>query len=86
MSLSSSLKGFKLLDKLNKDQLEKIAGLCRSSSYKKGETIFKEGDKAEEFYFITEGNVALELEIKPVPNRPAIPTAMEVITKGDCTG
>jgi CRP-like cAMP-binding protein len=49
-------------------------------------TIFKEGDEATELYILTEGRVALEMDIRPVPDRPAIPTAVDVITKGESLG
>jgi len=37
-------------------------------------------------YILTEGRVALEMELRPVADRPAIPTAVEVVTKGECFG
>lgn len=48
--------------------------------------IFKEGDEAKEFYILTEGRVVLEMDVQPVPNRPPIPTAVDVITKGEGFG
>ena len=48
--------------------------------------IFKEGEKASELYILTDGRIALEMEVKPVPNRPAIPTALEVVSKDEFFG
>ncbi|GAI54829.1 unnamed protein product [marine sediment metagenome] len=46
----------------------------------------KEGDEATELYVLTDGRVALEMEVRPVPDRPAIPTAVEVVSKGEGFG
>ena len=66
--------------------LEKVSTLCRGGSYKEGNIIFKEGDEATELYILTDGRVALEMDVRPVPDRPAIPTAVEVVSKGEGFG
>jgi len=86
MAMIEALKSSELFADLRKDQLEKVSVLCRGGSYRQGMTIFKEGDEATELYVLTEGRVALEMELRPVPDRPAIPTALEVVTKGECFG
>ena len=48
--------------------------------------IFREGDEATELYVLSDGRVALEMEIRPVPDRPAIPTAVEVVSQGESLG
>lgn len=86
MTIIDELKSSELFEGLEKSHLEKVSPLCRGGSYQQGTIIFKEGDKAEELYILTNGRVALEMELRPVPNRPAIPTALEVVTKGECFG
>lgn len=81
-----TLKSSELFRTLSTSQLEKVAVLCRSGSYRPNATIFKEGDEATEIYVLSDGRVALEIEVRPVADRPAIPTAVEVITKGDTLG
>ena len=86
MSMIDTLNSSVLFEGLDKSQLEKVAVLCRGNSYREGTVIFREGDEADELYVLTDGRIALEMELQPVPNRPAIPTAVEVVTKGECLG
>ncbi len=86
MVLIDTLKVFEFFEGLETSHLEKLGDLCRGGSYRQGEMIFKEGDEATELYVLTDGRVALEMEVRPVPDRPAIPTAVEVVTKGEVFG
>ena len=86
MAITDTLKGSELFEALEAGHLEKVSVLCRGGSYREGMMVFKEGDEATELYVLTGGRVALEMEVRPVPNRPAIPTAVEVVTKGECFG
>ena len=86
MTIIDTLKSSELFSGLETGHLEKVSVLCRGGSYREGMMMFKEGDKATEFYVLTEGRVALEMEVRPVPNRPAIPTAVEVVSKGESFG
>lgn len=86
MAMIDTLKSSELFGGLETAHLQKISVLCRGGSYQKGAMIFKEEDEATELYVLTEGKVALEMEVRPVPDHPAIPTAVEVVTKGKCFG
>jgi len=86
MAIIDTLKSSELFGGLETAHLEKFSVLCRGGSYKQGMMIFNEGDEAAELYILTDGRVALEMQVCPVPNRPAIPTALEVVTKGECFG
>ena len=86
MTLVDTLKSCELFEGLKTYQLEKIANICRGQSFKEGIMVFKEGDEARELYVLTEGRVALEMNVQPVPNRAAIPTAVEVVSKGESCG
>lgn len=86
MAIMDSLKDSALFGSLSTGQLEKVSLLCRGGSYQKGTVMFKEGDEATELWILTDGRVALEMEVCPVPGRPPIPTALEVVTKGECMG
>jgi len=86
MTLVDTLKSSELFGRLEVSHLEKVANLCRGSSYRKGETIFNEGDEAKELYILADGRVALEMEVRPLPDRPSIPTAVEVVTEGETLG
>jgi len=86
MAVIDTLKSSELFGGLETKHLEKVSSLCRGGSYREGMMIFKEGDEATELYVLTEGRVALEMEVCPVPDRPAIPTAVEVLTNGESLG
>ena len=86
MAIIDELKNSELFEGLEISHLEKVSPLCRGGSYKQGAIIFHEGDKAEELYILTNGQICLEIELRPVPDRPAIPTCLEVVSKGDCFG
>ena len=86
MAIIDTLKSSELFEGLETRLLEKVSTLCRGGSYKEGNIIFKEGDEATELYILTDGRVALEMDVRPVPDRPAIPTAVEVVSKGESFG
>jgi CRP-like cAMP-binding protein len=86
MTLVDTLKNTELFGGLETGHLEGVANMCRGASYRKGETIFKEGDEAKELYVLLDGRVALEMEVRPMPDRPSIPTAVEVATEGETLG
>lgn len=86
MAVTEILKDSELFKGLEAHHLEKVSFLCRGANYKEGTLIFKEGDEAAELYILTEGRVALEMAVQPVPDRPAIPTAVEVVSKGEAFG
>ena len=54
------LEGCELFNRLEKDDIEMMAALCKEKTYKAGEYIFRQGDFGEYLYFIAEGNILLE--------------------------
>jgi toluene monooxygenase system ferredoxin subunit len=86
MALTDTLKKSELFGGLDTAHLRKVGNLCRNQSFKEGHTIFSEGDDAEEIYILLEGRVVLEMEVRPVADRPGIPTAVEVISEGETFG
>jgi CRP-like cAMP-binding protein len=50
---------------LTSDQLEFVAGCASNARFKDGEMLFREGDKADIFYVIRHGSVALEIFAPP---------------------
>ena len=86
MAIMDVLQSTDLFTAFGKRHLEKLAVLCRGMSYKQGAMIFREGDAATELYLLTDGKVVLEMDVGPVPERPGIPTALEVISKGGAFG
>ena len=86
MTIIDALKSSELFGTLKTEHLEKVSALCREESYQEGVMLFNAGNEATDLYVLTEGRVALEIEVRPVPDRPAIPIAVEVITKGGSFG
>lgn len=86
MSIVDSLRRTDLFRDWDAGPLTKVADLCREVSFSRGTTIFNEGDQALEFYLLTDGRVVLEMDVRPVPERPVIPTAVEVVTNDEVFG
>ena len=86
MAIIDILKSSELFEGFEMQYLEKIANLCRGGSFKAGMMIFREGDEATELYLLTDGQVVVEMDVCPLPNRPAIPTAVELVSKGEIFG
>jgi CRP-like cAMP-binding protein len=86
MTIINTLKSSELFGTLETEHLEKVSAICREESYKEGVMIFSAGNEATDLYVLTDGRVALEMEVRPVPDRPAIPIAVEVVTKGGSFG
>lgn len=86
MSQMGLLSRSEVFGSLTVQQVSRIEELCRDVTYTPGAMIFMEGDEAREFYVVDSGRVALELGVRPVANHPAITTALEIVTEGECFG
>ena len=86
MAIVDILKSSELFGTLETEYLEKVSALCRMETYRRDTVIFKEGDEAMDLYVLSDGRVALEIEMRPVPDRSAIPIVVEVLTKGGSFG
>jgi glutaminase len=51
-----------LCDKMTDRQLEALRGVLVKENFKKGKTIFNEGDKANSLYFLQSGDVSIQLK------------------------
>ena len=61
------LTGFPLFKDVSPDVLEKIAAICEELTFSEGQTIFREGEKAEKLHFLIKGSVALRVNIMTKP-------------------
>lgn len=59
--LSKILKSHPFLNDLEEGYLQEIVGCASNVVFRENDMIFKEGEKAEKFYLIREGKVALEI-------------------------
>ena len=53
----------RLFERLNADQLARLAALCRRETYHAGDVIFTEGEPSKDFYIAEEGKVALDANV-----------------------
>jgi len=80
-SLESVIKQHPFFAEMPEKHLEFIAGCAKNVAFPELHTIFHEGDPANEFYFIREGLVAVELVI---PHRGA--TTIQTVSEGEILG
>lgn len=86
MTVVDALRKSDLFGALDTGHVRKVADLCRGVSSREGTVIFEEGDEAVELYILTEGWVVLDMEVRPVSDRPAVPTAVELVGQGEFFG
>ena len=61
---TQDLENFVLFQNLTAAEKEALVQLCRWESYDAEETILVEGERADTFYVIVQGRVALEMKIQ----------------------
>ena len=66
---------------LDERHISTIVGCAKNVRFEEGQVIFREGDQADQFYFIREGRVAIELMI---PTRGF--TTVQTVSEGDVLG
>lgn len=66
---------------LDDQHIKLVAGCAKNVRFSEGEIVFREGDPADQFYFIREGLVAVELLI---PQRGY--TTLQTVGEGDVLG
>jgi CRP-like cAMP-binding protein len=66
---------------LEERHIQLIVGCAKNVRFNEGEIVFREGDPADQFYFIREGLVAVELMI---PNRGF--TTLQTVGEGEVLG
>lgn len=64
------LKNVRAFNGLNDDELKKIQAGCREEIYKKGERLFREGEKARYIWIMIEGQVDIRFDL---PGRESSP-------------
>lgn len=63
MEIQGILERSEFFSGLNREEIEKVAGLCRVRKYEPGEPVFRQGDFCEEIFIIAEGYIFLERSI-----------------------
>jgi CRP/FNR family cyclic AMP-dependent transcriptional regulator len=80
-SLEDLIAGAQTFSGLSAVQLSLIAGCGRNEHYDTGDRLFREGERADRFFLIRHGKLALEVQ---APGRGAI--VIETLDSGDVAG
>ncbi len=75
------LKRAAIFADLTEDELEKLAEICKEQSFKSAATIFKEGEKGNRLYIISEGDVRISRDVPGSGEE-----ALTVLKPGACFG
>lgn len=65
MASISELKQIYLIQNLENQMLEKLAPLTQKKHYEEKDTIFEEGQEADNFFMLLSGKVLLKVDISP---------------------
>lgn len=77
------LKETQIFQYLTDEQLKKMEPLAVEEKHKAGTVLYKEGDKADKCYIVTEGKVVLDMKIDMGPSAPPMQVTVDVITQGE---
>lgn len=77
----SLLKRAPIFEKLEDEELERIAEICQEQEFKLGEVIFKEGDPGNRLFILAEGDVRISRNIPGSGEE-----ALAVLKPGACFG
>jgi CRP-like cAMP-binding protein len=80
---SDVLAGFPLFKDLSPVVLGKIAALSKELSYEEGQSVFREGEKADKLHFLLQGSLALRVNIM---SKPESVTVSFVAKANECFG
>lgn len=67
MATTATLSEFPLFRDLPEEFLAKITNLCQEASFAEGETIFREGEEADQLHFLLEGSLTLKVQLTSRP-------------------
>ena len=82
MSIDMMLKGHKLFESLNVDEMNQLSTFSSVKEFKANETIFEYNKPSSHFFMLMEGSVYLQLPVKPQDLRFAI----SKVEKGELFG
>jgi len=63
LKIEHAIEGSEFFRGLDRDYIEKIAGLCQVQTFKPGEYVFCQGDSGEHLYIIANGHISLERSV-----------------------
>ena len=68
MVSSTSLASLPLFMDVSPDVLGKISAICEELSFTEGQTVFREGEKADKLHFLISGSIALRVKLMTKPD------------------
>ena len=77
------LAGFPLFKDVSPVVLDKIAAISKEFSFAEGQSVFREGEKADQLHFLIKGSIALRVNIM---SRPESVTVSFVSKPFECFG
>jgi CRP/FNR family cyclic AMP-dependent transcriptional regulator len=83
------LEQIEIFADLNKEQLQRISGLCRERHYEQGDIIFREYTRSDELYVILEGVVEIQVDPQSLgvaPEESPGPTTIATLRRGQSFG
>jgi len=80
---SAVLAGFPLFKDISPEIIEKITSFCKDHTFNEGQTVFREGEKADKLHFLISGSVALRVNIM---TKPESVTVSYVSKSNECFG
>ena len=63
-----ALRSCDVFSELSDDELQRILPFCREECYEKDDIMFREGDEADTFYVLQDGQVSIQYVICPQPD------------------
>lgn len=63
-----ALRSCEVFSELTEEELLKMLPFCREESYEKDTIMFREGDEADTFYILQEGQISIQYVICPQPD------------------
>ncbi len=86
MAAKQVLGECQIFSALNDAELEEIASLAVEKEYEAGTTVFREGDKAEEFFVLQDGKVALQMPLSTAQGQIGRRITVDIVTRNEVLG
>ncbi len=80
------LREYNFFEGFSDEQLEKLAAIATEEVYKAGHQIYREGDSAENFHLLEEGNIVLVKELSRVSQDSPEEVTLAFVKKGEAMG
>lgn len=80
------LKEYDFFKDLTVAEEEKVFALAARREYSAGAIIFREGERAEELFFLEEGKIVLQMQVRAAQSSSYRKATVDFVTKGEMVG